>query len=317
MTHCIIKSKFEKDISKILNNKTIEKLLIMSCSPECLEFMEQCYEEQELEKKAMDFFDENPYAMTAVVIANMREKIQKATTVIEVKNILQDMEDIYLDIKKDDRYMKLMTKVITDATGAPIIKLIDYIFTDDDCRQVMLMLSNPFPIDNTIDIIEKWCLSKNYISDFFMATRRPECYNLIWTILRMSAVFEDCRKNGTEPSDEIIKQYKLAIITDILPMIITSNYVQIFNQGQIPKEKVKEVYESVESLLKDYHQLLSSFEEIDLSDGSYLDVCNEIKKKHTEFKSFLKCFDLEDNLWICGKILYDFNNGSTNRIDYS
>ena len=289
----------------------------MSCSPECLEFMEECYQEQELEKKAMDLFDENPYSMSAVVIANMREKLEKATTVIEVKNVLQHMEDIYLEIKEDPRFMKLMANVITDATDAPIIEFIDYIFTEDDCRKAMLMLSNPFPIKNTADILDKWCSPKTCISDFFMATRRPECYNFIWTLLRMVSVFEDCRKNGTEPSDELIKKYKLSLITDILPLIITSNFVQIFNAGEISKEYVKEVYESIENRLKDYHNLLSKFEEIDLSDGTYLDVCNEIKKKHNEFTGFLKCFDLEKNNWICGKILYDFNEGATCRIEYS
>ena len=289
----------------------------MSCSPECLEFMEECYEEQKLEKEMDDYIDQNPYASIVLSLHAMRLRSKDATTVVEIKNVYQDVEAIYLKLKQDDRFMKILKNVISGATKAPITEMIDYIFTDDDCRKVSLMLSKPFPIKNSNDILEKWCSMGNDISDFFMATRRPECCNLIQKLVGMIAMFEDCKKNGTEPDDVILKKYKLSFIGEILPMLIVFNFVQIFDQTEQSKEEVKEIYESIEVSLEAYHELLSRFEDFDLTDESYLNVCDAIKDKYNEFKNFMSCFDLEKNNWQCGNIIYDFNDGSTYHRTYS
>ena len=132
----------------------------MSCSLDCVEFMEKCYEEQEQEQEEPS--DEEPeiYTMPRRYI-EMKMLVhlidRPLDTVAEAKRYYKETNAMVHRLLEEEDFAGIlrMNMNVGETTSEILLKQLKFMFSDPEVFKVSLMMSNPFPLNGIKNILSK------------------------------------------------------------------------------------------------------------------------------------------------------------------
>lgn len=277
----------------------------MSCYPDCVEFMEKCYEEQEKqsvpeeekEKKKNKESGAEYYNFLFRGLVSIDKKMQESTTVCEVRDHMSNLFTVLTNIlDKDERIVRTVKKIMemTEYYSDDIIEDMKTIFSDKDVFKVCLMFSKQFPIEEKSEVLSRTLEQGIDMKCFLLATKSDRAINLIIEIIRLCVNL--CEDSNPEPDMSKYKTILASCHIHIIPLTINLNLIQIFQPEvecvRSTRLERRRLYEKCVDELEAYHGLLESIEEGEkIGEGDYLLLSNQLMEYYKEQKSFLKCFD--------------------------
>ena len=290
----------------------------MSCSLDCVEFMEKCYEEQEQEEQS----DEEPEIYTIpgrfIQLKMLCHLIKKPLdTVAEAKIYYKETNDMVQGLLEEEDFAQILMKNMNagETTSELLLEQLKYMFSDPEVFKVSLMMSDPFPLNGLQNLLSKWLVKDGNISDFLLATKRERALNLIGETLRMCCLLETLieakkQKDYSKVKKCHISLNKLGKVSKVhlLPLIINLPLMRMFS-NRITRIERNEKYEDVKLCLKGYHNALEAIEDC-CNEGEYLKLSKTVMKQFKEQNKFISYFQ-EDGVgnvvsWECDDIKLDF-----------
>jgi len=290
----------------------------MSCSPDCVEFMEKCYEEQEQEEQS----DEEPeiYTMPRRFI-EMKMLVQLIKTplhtVAEAKIYYKETNDMVQGLLEQEDFTEILMKNMNagETTSELLLEHLKYMFSDPGVFKVSLMMSDPFPLNGLQNLLSKWLVKDGNIKDFLLATKRERALNFIGETLRMCCLLETLieakkQKDYSKVEKCHLTLNKLAKVSKvhILPLIINIPLLRMFH-NRITRIERNEKYKDVKLCLEGYHNALEAIEDC-CNEGEYLKLSQTVMKQFKEQNKFISYFQ-EDGVgniiaWEYDDIKLDF-----------
>ena len=292
----------------------------MSCSLDCVEFMEKCYEEQEQEQEEPS--DEEPeiYTMPRRYI-EMKMLVhlidRPLDTVAEAKRYYKETNAMVHRLLEEEDFAGIlrMNMNVGETTSEILLKQLKYMFSDPEVFKVSLMMSHPFPLNGLENILSKWLLKDGNIRDFLLATKRERSLNFIGETLRMCCLLESGNEAQKQKDYSRIKRFELTLNqlgksskVHILPLVINIPLMRMFH-NPITRIERNASYKDVKLCLEGYHEALEVLEDC-CDEGEYLELSQTVMKSFQEQKTFISHFQ-EDGVgniiaWKCGDMELDF-----------
>jgi len=304
-------SKFEIFIGTLLTTKN--NPLTMSCSPDCVEFMEKCYEEQEQEQEQSD---EEPEIYTMprryIELKMLLHLIDRPLdTVAEAKRYYKETDAMVQDLLEEEDFAEILMKNMNagETTSKLLLEQLKHMFSDPEVFKVSLMMSEPFPLYGLENILSKWLLKDGNIREFLLATKRERALNFIGETLRMCCLLETLIEAKKQKDYSRVEKCHLnlnklgrASKVHILPLIINIPLTRMFH-NPITRIERNKLYKDVKMCLERYHEALEVLEDC-CSEGDYLMLSQTVMRSFKEQKKFISYFQ-EDGVgnvvdWDCG-----------------
>ena len=290
----------------------------MSCSLDCVEFMEKCYEEQEQEEQS----DEEPVIYTMPrrfiemkMLVNLIDR--PLDTVAEAKICFKEINAMVQRLLEEEDFAGIlrMNMNVGENRSKLLLKQLKYMFSDPEVFKVSLMMSNPFPLNGLKNILSKWLLKDGSIIDFLLATKRERALNFIGETLRMCCLLESGNEAQKQKDYSRVKKFELTLNqlgksskVHILPLVINIPLMRMFHNANTRIER-NEGDKEIKECLKGYHEALEVLEDC-CNEGEYLSLSQTVMKQFKEQKKFISYFQ-EDGVgniiaWKCGNMELDF-----------
>ncbi len=300
----------------------------MSCSPECVEFMDKCYEElkgvnqvkeeyNNIKEEEKMLVDPEEMEMSLNMLADVL-RIEEAT-VKDAKQHRMFFQSIVQDLFRNKPFVLTLKTVMNLDTEEAREKLLDelkYMFTEDEVMNASVLLSDPFPIDGGYtECLRRWLSQERNIKDFLMATKVDRALNLITETLRLLCLIPRLNKEKKEKNHNLcekifskIEQLLEASRINILPLLINSQLIEMFNPDTTRIQR-NEMYKEVKESFEGYHLVLESLED-KCSEGEYLRISKTLMKSFKDQRTFTSMFedDCLGNIvsWECSGMEFDF-----------
>jgi len=291
----------------------------MSCSPDCVEFMEKCYEEQEQEEKSVEEQETLIWTRRRFIEMKMLYHLinKPLDTVAQAKIYYKETNAMVQGLLEQEDFAEILMKNMNagETTSELLLEQLKYMFSDPEVFKVSLMMSNPFPLDGLTNILSKWLVKDGNIRDFLLATKRERALNYICETLRLCCLYASLKEAHKQKDYSKVKDLELNVNelmksskVHILPLIINIPLMRMFH-NPITRIERNVLYKDVKICLEGYHEALEVLEDC-CSEGEYLELSQTVMKHFKEQKKFISYFQ-EDGVgniisWKCGDMELDF-----------
>ena len=315
----------------------------MSCSLDCVEFMEKCYEEQEQEEQSYE--EPEIYRMPGYEEQEEESEEEEDEMLVDCEEMKMMFNMITVVLKKDENtvseakqhrifyqsavqdllkmkpFIIMLKSIMTlESQGAKeeLLYEIKYMFSSVEVLNASVLISKPFPIDGGYTgALRRWLSQRRHIQDFMMATKLERALNLIVEAVRFLLLIPKLQKSKEEKNHtecEIINSKITQLLEvsriNILPLLINSELAEMFNHD-ITRIERNEKYKDIKKSLDGYHEALDVLED-NLSEGDYLEASKTLMRSFRDQKTFVEMFqdDSVGNIvgWECSGIKLDFTN---------